>query len=858
MKKTSTLLFGMALGALMLVSQIIKADDCVFIPDLFPGQEADRTETVVSAIVKVGEWGPQNGYLSNHLINPLASTNTDVVATSSNNGYNAKVFFVGVGTADVNYTETIQRSSCTGVEQTIHYTVNKGTPVAYFSGPDGSPITEYTAAYSTGGGSGEDTGGTSTGGGTSSSSGGGEGEITTGSGTYVWTPSYTMRIKQLNNDGRGTLSLVDVAVPVSEITFNSTNTDVASINASGQTTVNGLGSTVISASWPGNDNWEAVDIQYTLNVKKEANLIFNPSSVADTLGKVVKLNVVCPEGVTINRWSSTNANIASVDDEGNVTMKLPGAVYIYAYFDGNEEYAPTQCACMVTVSKRQPNITFTPQVIRLEKNVGSFTPPVMNKPADLTETYSSTYQWVASNTSVASVDAQTGTISLNGATGTATITYVFKGDVRYLAENARYYIEVTTSGITVMGTYVTSANNGDVFGDGSVVYTFDEVSGNKYIELNKDVFDAGGNVFIQSDVFLSILVKQNCLIKNTPTAFAVNSACFIWCQNRKDTITIEANGVAIQAQAIKVHDCYLFATGNNYGIHVDNEFTVSAGGYVFAQATNATKPEAISARYFIKGEGGIGGIQIMTKGVSFVEFDGKNNYGFFKGADKAPFVEIGKVPLPIGADTVTNISFAEDEDNPYDNLKVVFAESKEDKFNEADKQIEMKSKITDKQVEKALEDYEPCSSDWKKELPGTLVFDVPAGQGKVEIECKTEDGYELQVMVEGKEAETREQPNDEGSISVNYSTDEQKHVIVYMREKDSAKPAPKHAAASKKDAAPGATIKAIKISPMNVPTGVEEIGQETKDKSRKLIKDGRILILRDGKTYTITGQEING
>ena len=168
-----TRLVGVALAAL-LTMPVVKAQKCDFTPDAFPGQSADRTETVVDATVHLGESGsPQ---LQNmHSIDGLASTNSDVVTI-----FRDAVFFVGVGNADVTYTESIMRSSCDGVEQTIHYTVEKGTPTAYFRGLDGMAATELSVAYSQGSG-GDAGGGASTG-------GGGEGG---GGGAYV--PSPLMR-----------------------------------------------------------------------------------------------------------------------------------------------------------------------------------------------------------------------------------------------------------------------------------------------------------------------------------------------------------------------------------------------------------------------------------------------------------------------------------------------------------------------------------------------------------------------------------------------------------------------------------------------------------------------------------------
>ena len=822
--KKLTLSLGMALMALWLLPQTIAAE-CTsqFTGDAFPGLSADRTATDVAVTVKVGEGGMAQ---TSHTISNLTSTDPTKIVAYTDGGQNG-VFFLATGTTLVEYDESVPRQSECSWHHTIHYIVEKGVPTAYFRGLDGNPATELTVAYteSAGGEGGAETGGGAGGGG----------------GTYV--PSPLMQYKEYSN-GR----FANVNIPTDQLTFQSNNWDVATIDANGAITVHGTGTANLVASWPEQTNWEGFNISLALTVKKAANMYFNPSNITDSVGKSVKLNVVCPAGVSVTSWSSTNANIASVDDEGNVTMKLPGSAYIYAHFDGNEEYAAGQCACMVTVAKAQPHISFTPDVIRLEKNVDTFTPPVMNKPADLTETYSTTYQWYTSNDNVASVNAQTGAITLNGETGTATITYVFKGDVRYLAENARYYITVTTSGITVAGTYVTSANNGDIFGDGSVIYRFEEASGDKYLELNAPEFDANGGMFIQSDVFLKILVKQNCKIKNAVKAISCSSAVFIWCEHRKDTIQVEASHTAISAQEAKIHDCYLFAEGGQYGIDAGNAITVSAGGYIFA--TGAT--EAIKARNFVKGEGGIGGIQIMNRNVEFVPFNGKDDYGFFgPGSGKATFVELGKVPLPLPSDEVTNIDFS--TENPDENLNVVFSGSEDDTFNESEKQIEIHTVTLPATVDGANEAHMTCSGDWLKLLPGVLVFDLPAGKGETEIECEVEAGKQLVVIIEGK-GQVVFTSIEGGKAKVEYDLAEQAHVIVYVSE-DTSSPAPKRIRNAKKNATPAATIKSIKITPKSVATGIDTV-EKANGEWTKVLHDRHIFIIRDGKTYTVTGQEV--
>lgn len=775
--KKFTYYVGLALMALMPISQLVHAD-CAFTPNLFPGQAADRTALEVNATAALGDEAIVNSTIGS-VIN-VQSTDANVVSVLRNR----QVFFVGRGTTTVTYTETNTVADCAS-NHTIHYTVGKGSPTAYFRALDGSPANALTVGY------------TQSAGGEGGDASGGAG----GGGTYV--PGPVMQYKQF-----AYTQFNNVNIPTGEITYTSTNEAVATINEYGVISVKGLGVTTLSASWNGNDDWNAANATLALTVKKDPNLSFSPSLINDSVGKVIPLHVNTPDGVTISRWSSSNENIASVDNAGNVTLKLPGSANIYAEFDGNAEYAPGRCACQVNISKAWPRITFTPEVIRLEKGVGVFEAPEMHKPADLTETYSTTYEWSSYDPNgVASVNAQTGAVTLLGGTGTATIIYAFKGDARYLAENARYYIEVTTSGITVMGTYATSANNGDIFGDGSVIYRNE--NGDKYIELNAPEFDANGGVFIQSDVFLKVLVKQNCVIKNTTTAIECASAVFVWCENRKDTITINATQTGILAQEAKIHDCYLFANGGTFGINTTSQgggLTVSAGGYVFASGNS----EAIRTRQFTKGEDNIGGIEILTKDVRFVPYSGKGDYGFLTSTDaKAKFVELGKVPLPLKNNEVKDITFAGEGENPDENLDVVFSESKDDGYNEVEKQIEINTTTSDDKLSATLTAHVTCSADWLKALPGVLVFDVPEGSGKFEMECTVAAGFHVEAFLEGVGEAKIDSPKD-GWIVVSYNVAKQTHVIIYLQA-DAKASAPAHAKA-KKDV-PGMAIKSIKITP---------------------------------------------
>ena len=409
---------------------------CDFTPAALPGQAADRTAYEVNATMHVGDYG-SSSMIYGQLLD-LASSNTDVVQLFR--GMN--VFFVGVGTSDVTYTEKvwIDRENFCTTNHTIHYTVNKGTPTANYLSQGGAPITEDRIVVygNSGAGSGGAEGGGGAGGGAGTGGGGADGTIgggEEGGGSYSYTtPTLSIVIKKYNAL-RG--NFVD-SVITTGITYHSSNTAVATIDANtGQVTVTGtIGETTISATWAGDANWNAATASYVLIAKKQPTMYFDPYQGTDTVDKVLHLEpVIGTPGVTIDAWESSRPEVATVDNQGNVTLLHFGTAQIDAIFNGNSEYHSGRCRFYLTVAKKQAHISFTPEIVRLEKNVSVFAPPVMNKPEDLTETYNTTYEWNAYDPyGVASVNPETGAITLNGGTGTATITYIFKGDDKYLAE----------------------------------------------------------------------------------------------------------------------------------------------------------------------------------------------------------------------------------------------------------------------------------------------------------------------------------------------------------------------------------------------------------------------------------------
>ena len=205
------------------------------------------------------------------------------------------------------------------------------------------------------------------------------------------------------------------------INYVSSNLGVATVTGSTITIV-GVGTTTITASQPGNVNYNAAsDVQQTLTVNK-ANQTITFSPLADkTVGDAAfNLSATASSGLTVS-YASSNTSVATVT--GNtVTLLGLGSTIITASQGGNANFNPGIDHQQSLSVKESQTITFA---VLPAKTFGdaAFT---------LTATTSSglAISYVSSNTAVATVVGNTVTIA--GA-GTTTITASQSGNANYHA-----------------------------------------------------------------------------------------------------------------------------------------------------------------------------------------------------------------------------------------------------------------------------------------------------------------------------------------------------------------------------------------------------------------------------------------
>ena len=236
------------------------------------------------------------------------------------------------------------------------------------------------------------------------------------------------------------------------ITYSIDNEDFALIDSNDGTVVigNTLGSAVITARFAGNADYSPAEATYTLRLveKLDAGIAYEQTEKEAELYDETEKNasLVNPNNFALT-YASSNEDVATVDEEGNVTLKAVGTTVIKASFAGDATHKAAEASYTLNVkdSRQEAGLAFAEE--SLEVNImkaNEITGVELQNPNNLDVVYSS------SNPEVAIVSATSQTITLLGE-GETTITAAFAGDRNFFAGSASYTLKVINEPITAIG-----------------------------------------------------------------------------------------------------------------------------------------------------------------------------------------------------------------------------------------------------------------------------------------------------------------------------------------------------------------------------------------------------------------------
>lgn len=237
-----------------------------------------------------------------------------------------------------------------------------------------------------------------------------------------------------------------------DVTYSSNNTDVAIVTDNVVSLVKGAtGTATITATFAGNDEYNEASATYTITVKAKeaAGLSYGeePVTVAATYGdtEFTEPELTNAAGLAVT-YSTSNDKVATVDEEGNVTIVGAGTATITATTEGDASHAGGSASYTINVAKAEAKVTFSEHEYTVYVNADFTEPTLTTDPEGLEVTYS-----IEDNDSeIVLFDEEDGTVVVGDKTGTVTITATFAGNDNYKEASDSYTITVKAKEVATL------------------------------------------------------------------------------------------------------------------------------------------------------------------------------------------------------------------------------------------------------------------------------------------------------------------------------------------------------------------------------------------------------------------------
>lgn len=186
-----------------------------------------------------------------------------------------------------------------------------------------------------------------------------------------------------------------------------------------------------------------------------------------------------------------------------------------------------------------------------------------------------------------------------------------------------------------------------------------------------------------------------------------------------------------------------------------------------------------------------------------------------------------------------------------------------DRYDATEKAIVLNSVVDEVMMENVLNN--PDNSDVVRNNFSGIIVELPSGTGKIKLTIKTSGDHAVAVYISGEAAALPYTQAVKGEIEVPYNLLQSALVYIYgMITSPAAAPSkhiPAHLAAKatssvkKSSSAGSVSIYNVGWKVETNTTALDEI-QSEETRSTKVLRNGQLLIMREGKTYNATGAEL--
>ncbi|MBQ4508348.1 MAG: leucine-rich repeat protein [Paludibacteraceae bacterium] len=234
------------------------------------------------------------------------------------------------------------------------------------------------------------------------------------------------------------------------------------------------------------------------------------------------------------------------------------------------------------------------------------------------------------------------------------------------------------------------------------------------------------------------------------------------------------------------------------------------------------------------------------------------------GADKPADVADLK---PVSVDGTADFSKMEGKDLSnavVDNMYITCDKENGDNYDKTEQALVLNTVVDELMMQNILANE--GNMDILRNLFSGIVIEIPAGKGTIKIEAKVTGERALSVVISGMSGAMTFNPAAKTELEIPYDVAKKALVYIYGIYAHAAAPAPQRVpskilrtpkAAEDANLVNNISIYGAKWIVSEVTTGTEEVeGQKSKVESSKVLRDGQVLIIRDGKTYNMFGTEV--
>lgn len=437
-------------------------------------------------------------------------------------------------------------------------------------------------------------------------------------------------------------------------------------------------------------------------------------------------------------YSSSKTDVATISEEGVITLVGAGQTTITASFAGDGNYERASASYELTVEKRKDaGLSWSDKDLEgMEYFLGDwwFGPKLIN-PNNLPVKYES------SDEDVATIDKNGVVTAL--AVGDTWIKAIFEGNDEYEPQTIRYALMVKERyDLLVNDTRVTSDNSRDVLGDGHFFY--DENTKQLVVTSNETP------VTIESrlknlTIFLNGSSKlERIFFNNEGNEQNTGSLTITTYENIPGKVVLEtshADGVISGFSSLTIDDkSYTYLLDPAEGKYEGGKLVTSLG----AVATTATIGQYLK-----------------------------------------PLVDGQTVTFPPGKFAIDNFTNMVIDDILYTMvLRADGSDEDDDFYDPVESAIVLNNLNSTSGVTMLIDNVEksmliPGSAEYALQFKGGITFMVPSGEGTITLNVKTEPGYKLMLMI-GKSEPKEISQNEGGDVQFTYNVEKATYVCVYL------------------------------------------------------------------------------